>query len=83
MRAWEFAASRALPLCFLGAGYLALSVFLLLWGLPGQVWLSVSILFAAAVALAAAYGLYFLVSWLIAARQVMVKQMKALINIGQ
>lgn len=51
MRAWEFAASRALPLCFLGAGYLALSVFLLLWGLPGQVWLSVSILFAAAVAL--------------------------------
>ena len=51
MRAWEFAASRALPLCFLGAGYLALSVFLLLWGLPGQVWLSVTILFEAAVAL--------------------------------
>ena len=49
--------------------------FVSLAGFPQQAARTAMYGTTAAVVLAAAYGLYFLVSWLIAARQVMVKQM--------
>lgn len=47
----KFLSSKALTLCFLGLGYLGLTVYLLMWGITPALWFFFSILFSGLVLL--------------------------------